>query len=286
MDPRREIQEFLTSRRARLTTDDVGLVSYGHRRVPGLRREEVAVLAGVSAVYYARLERGDLTAASDSVLDAVARALRLDAAEHAHLIDLARTRRRPARSDGDADVTVVRPVVRQIIEAFDGVAAFVSNDRMDVLAANRTGAALCAPLFDACGPRPNLGRFAFLTGAGREFFVDWDAAASDIVASLRVSVGRNPHDPELASLIAELEARSDAFSHRWATHDVTSAPTGTKVIRHPLVGLLEPNYEQLDLPSDPRQSIFTFSAPRGTHSGEALSFLASWTGADPARTEP
>ncbi|WP_155354638.1 helix-turn-helix transcriptional regulator [Acrocarpospora macrocephala] len=288
MDARGEIREFLTSRRARLRTDDVGLVSYGHRRVPGLRREEVAVLAGISAPYYARLERGDLTAASDAVLDAVARALRLNPAERAHLADLARATRRPAAAAGSVDPvrdTRVRPVLRQLIDAFEGAAAFVSNERIDVLAANRTGAALCSPLFEYGGPRPNLARFVFLTPAGREFFVDWDTAASDVVASLRSSAGRNPHDEYLTGLIGELTARSDAFSSRWAAHDVKSAPSGVKVIRHPLVGLLELHYEQLGLPSDPRQAIFTFSAPRGSHAYESLGFLASWISSNSTRTE-
>ncbi|WP_432840771.1 helix-turn-helix domain-containing protein [Dactylosporangium sp. CA-092794] len=279
MDARREIREFLASRRARLTPESVGLPNYGRRRVPGLRREEVAVLAGISVPYYARLERGDMSKASDSVLAALARALRLDDAERAHLFNLARAARPiAARARGTDDATRVRPVVQQLIDAFTGAAAFVNNHRLDILTGNALGYALCAVLF-AGARSTNLARFTFLDPGAHEFFADWDSASSDVVADLRAAAGGHPHDRRLAALIGELTAHSEEFRTRWAAHDVNLNRSGIKRVNHPLVGELELNYEQLDLPSDPGLAIFTFSAPPGTPAAESLSFLASWTSA-------
>ncbi|MET7486298.1 helix-turn-helix transcriptional regulator [Streptomyces sp. NPDC005538] len=290
MDRRAEIREFLTSRRARVTPARAGLPTYGPRRVPGLRREEVAVLAGISAPYYARLERGDVINASDSVIEALARALRLDDAERAHLFDLARAGN-PAVQRGHGDQSRrVRPVVQQLLAAFTGAAGLVGNDRLEILGANRIGYGLFAAMF-ASGSRPaNLARFTFLDPAAREFFADWERAASDIVAALRSSAARNPHDRELTGLIGELATRAEAFRVRWATHDVQLHPSGVKRLRHPLVGEIELDYEQLELPSDHRLAIMTFTAPAGTHAAEALAFLGSWNlgreEADPSTTSP
>jgi transcriptional regulator with XRE-family HTH domain len=271
MDARAEIREFLVSRRARLTPADVGLPTYGQRRVPGLRREEVAVLAGISVPYYARLERGDMSKASPGVLEALARALRLDEAERAHLFDLARARARAAPAAGDA--STVRPVIRHLVDAVTGAAAFVGNDRLDVLAANSLGRVLC-PGIVASG---NLARFALLDAEARTFFRDWESAAASVVADLRAATGRHPRDQRLTGLIGELADRSEEFRARWADHDVTLYRSGVKRIHHPLVGGLELNYEQLDLPADPRMIIFTFSAAPDTPAAEALTFLASWS---------
>lgn len=278
IDPRNEIREFLVSRRARVTPEMVGLPSHGPRRVPGLRREEVAVLAGISVPYYARLERGDLSNASYGVVDALARALRLDDAECVHLFDLARAANPIAAAEKGEEVARVRPPVLQLLEAFTGAAALVCNDRLDVLGANQLGCALCGVMFADEGRTANLARFILLDPAARDFYVDWEAAASGIVAGLRASAARNAGDRELAALVAELADQSEAFVARWAAHDVMMHPSGVKKVRHPLVGELELNYEQLVLPSDPRLSIITYSAPTGSAAATSLGFLASWGG--------
>jgi transcriptional regulator with XRE-family HTH domain len=220
MDARSEIREFLTSRRAKLKAADVGLPDYGTRRVPGLRREEVAVLAGVSVPYYTRLERGDLADASDSVLEALARALQLAAAERAHLFDLARAaqpigpppRRRPTKHR-------IRPSVQQLLDAITGAAAHIGNERLDIFAANPLGRALYLEMFDG-QENPNAARFVFLDPRARDFYLDRDRTARDVVASLRSAAGRNPYDRELSDLVGELSNRSDEFRQHRAKHDV------------------------------------------------------------------
>jgi transcriptional regulator with XRE-family HTH domain len=287
LDVRREIREFLISRRARVTPENVGLPTYGARRVPGLRREEVAVLAGISAPYYARLERGDVAKASSGVLEALARALLLNDAEREHLFDLVRAANpmTPLR-DYNMPPQPVRPAIQQLLDAFTGAAAFVSNDRLDILAGNSLGYALCSAVFADGAHRANLARFMFLDPAAPEFMVEWDNAASDAVAALRSSAGRNPDDQQLSMLISELASCSEAFRVLWAEHDVMLYPHGVKTLKHPLVGELRLNYEQLDLPQDPRLAIFTFSAPAGTPEAESLNFLASWSSEDPQREGP
>jgi transcriptional regulator with XRE-family HTH domain len=275
MDARSEIREFLTSRRARLKAADVGLPDYGTRRVPGLRREEVAVLAGVSVPYYTRLERGDLAGASDSVLDALSRALKLDDAERAHLFDLARAaqpigpppRRRSAKER-------IRPSVQQVLDAMTGAAAHVGNERLDILAANRLGRALFPEMFDG-HERPNAARFLFLDPRARDFYLDWDRIARDVVALLRSAAGRNPYDRDLTDLVGELSTRSEEFRQHWARHDVRFHISGVKRYHHRDVGDLELNYERLDLMFDPGLTIITYTADPGTRSAEALSLLGS-----------
>jgi transcriptional regulator with XRE-family HTH domain len=225
MDARSEIREFLTSRRAKLKAADVGLPDYGPRRVPGLRREEVAVLAGVSVPYYTRLERGDLAGASDSVLEALARALQLDDAERAHLFDLARAsqpigpppRRRPAKQR-------IRPSVQQLLDAMTGAAAHIGNRRLDILGANALGRALYLEMFDG-QQRPNAARYVFLDPRAREFYLDWERTTRDVVASLRSAAGRNPYDRDLTDLVGELSTRSEPFRQLWACHEVRFPPT-------------------------------------------------------------
>lgn len=275
MDTRTEIREFLTSRRAKLKAADVGLPDYGQRRVPGLRREEVAVLAGVSVPYYTRLERGDLAGASDSVLAALARALRLDEAERAHLFDLARAaqpmapspRRRPGKQK-------VRPAVEQLLDAMTGAAAHLGNDRLDLIAANPLGRALYEPMFDG-NDRPNAARFVFLDPRAREFYFDWDRTARDVVATLRSAAGRNPYDRELTDLVGELSTRSEEFRQHWAKHDVRFHISGVKRFHHPQVGDIELNYERLEVVFDAGLTIFAYTADPGTRSAEALSLLGS-----------
>jgi transcriptional regulator with XRE-family HTH domain len=279
VDPRSEIREFLTSRRARITPEQAGLVSYGSRRVPGLRREEVAVLAGVSVPYYTRIERGDMTGASDGVLEALARALQLDEAERAHLFDLARAlrpmssprRRRAPRQR-------VRPSIQHVLDGLTGAAAFVHNARLDNLAANQLGSALYSDMFSrAAGPGPvNSARYVFLEPSARDFYVDWDRAASDVVAVLRSAAGRDPYDRGLSDLVGELSTQSDEFRTRWAAHNVRFHDTGTKQLHHPVVGDITLTYDRMELAADPGQMLTIWTAEPGSKSAEALSLLGSW----------
>ena len=279
MDPANELSQFLTSRRAKVTPGQAGLPSWGQRRVPGLRREEVASLAGVSVEYYKRLERGNASGASDAVLDALADALRLDDAERAHLFDLARAtspispRRR--RRVGGSKSQRVRPMVQRILDNIDAPAT-VSNMRGDYLAANQLGRTLYAPLFESREQPPNSARFTFLDPAAQTFFVDWEKAAKDLVATLRSMAGRNPYDRALSDLVGELSTRSDAFRTWWAAHNVRYHQTGTKRLQHPIVGDLELSYEVMELAADTELRLAIFTAEPSSRSEEALNLLASW----------
>jgi transcriptional regulator with XRE-family HTH domain len=281
VDNRNEIRDFLTSRRAKITPDQAGLPAYGgQRRVSGLRREEVALLAGVSVDYYTRLERGDLKGVSDTVLDAVARALQLDEPERAHLINLAqaaksseRIRRRPSQS-------AVRPTVQRILDAMTGAPAYVRNSRRDILAANRLGYALYSELYLDPNRPVNVARFVFLNPRAQTFFLDWPTAANDIVAALRAEAGKNPYDRELSDLVGELSTRSEEFATRWAAQNVRFHRHGLKDIHHPIVGDLHLTFEVLDLPSDPDLSFIVYSAEPGSTSEDGLHLLASWTATD------
>jgi transcriptional regulator with XRE-family HTH domain len=277
VDTRSEIREFLTSRRARITPDQVGLPVYGSRRVPGLRREEVAVLAGVSVPYYTRLERGDMSGDSEGVLEALARALQLDEAERAHLFDLARATQ-PAATPRRRGPTKhrVRPAVQQILDAITAAPAFVRNDRLDILGGNALGYALYSEMF--VGPvRPvNTARFVFLDPRAREFYIDWERAATDVVAVLRSAAGRDPYDRSLSDLVGELSTQSEAFRTRWATHNVRFHLNGIKNFHHPVVGELSLNFERMDLAADPGLTIFTYTAEPGSRAEEALQLLGSW----------
>ena len=281
-----DLAEFLATRRARITPEQAGLPSYGRRRVPGLRREEVASLAGVSADYCRRLERGQVSGVSELVLEALARALQLDDAERAHLFDLARAagrvgtvspkRSRPAR-------TRVRPVVQRLLDQIEAP-AIISTVHGDFLAANALGRALYAPVFESPEQPANSGRFSFLDPAARDFYPDWDRLASELVAMLRSQAGRNPHDRNLQDLIGELSTCSDEFRVRWATHNVRFHRTGTKRIHHPVVGDLELNYEALTLDADDDLRLALYTAEAGSASQQALELLANWT-ATPEPTE-
>jgi transcriptional regulator with XRE-family HTH domain len=278
MDHRSEIRDFLASRRARITPSEAGLPAWGgNRRVPGLRREEVALLSGVSIDYYTRLERGRLDGVSDSVLDAIANALQLDEAERAHLDNLARTaqtsprRRRPRpRPIG------VRPELQRILDAVTETPAYLRNGRRDILAANRLGQALYSPMY-ACPDRPvNVARFVFLDPRAPEFFPDWTTAARDMVAALRIEAGKNPHDRALSDLVGELTTRSDQFATFWASQNVGFHRSGLKDIHHPAVGDLHMSFEAMELPADPGLSLIVYSAEPGSASDDGLRLLASW----------
>ena len=284
MDTRAEVKEFLSSRRARITPQQAGLATFGrNRRVPGLRRSEVADLAGVSVEYYSQLERGDLRGASDNVLDALARALQLDEAERAHLADLARAAGPAPRTRRKPTAQVVRPSVQRILDGMTEVPAFVHNGRLDVLAANPLAEALFAPVFADPARPVNHARFNFLDPRAHDFWIDWERAADDSVAMLRTEAGRDPYDKGLTDLVGELSTRSDAFRARWAAHDVRLHRTGLKHIRHPVVGAMHLSYEVMELPADPGQALVAFSAEAGSPADDALRLLASWAAThDPA----
>ena len=277
MDTRREIREFLTSRRGRITPEQAELHSYGSRRVPGLRREEVAVLAGVSAPYYTRLERGDMSGVSESVLEALARALELDDAERAHLFDLARaaqpTAARPRRRLAKQRA---RPEIQWTLDAITGAPAFVGNERLDLLAANQLGHALFSELYAGPSRPANHARFVFLDPRAEAFYGDWDRAATETVAILRSAAGRDPHNRDLSDLVGELATQSEAFRTRWAAHNVRFHTTGVKHLNHPVVGELHLSFNRMDLAADPGLTIFTYTAEPGSRSEEALKLLGSW----------
>lgn len=281
MDNRAEVRQFLSSRRGRLTPEQAGIEPYGgRRRVPGLRREEVARLAGVSVDYYTRLERGNLNGVSDSVLDAIAGALELDRAEHDHLYDLARaantSARKRAAGNGMAAPSHVRPELQYLLDTITGAPAFIGNNRMDIVAANTLGYALYSDLYRSPSRPANHSRFIFLDPRARNFYTDWDRAANTNVAILRREAGRSPHDKGIAELIGELSMRSDEFRTLWAAHNVRRHYAGTKFFQHPVVGLLELNYQVLGLEEDPGHTLTVYPATPGSPSEEALKLLASW----------
>ena len=276
MDASSELSQFLTSRRAKVTPEQAGLPTYGQRRVPGLRREEVASLAGVSVEYYKRLERGNATGASDIVLESLADALRLDDAERSHLFDLARAASPIAPRQRSRPVQQrVRPAVQQILDSIIAPAT-VSNMRCDYLAANQLGRALYAPLFESREQPPNSARFTFLDPAAQEFFLDWEKAAKDLVRALRSMAGRNPYDRGLTDLVGELSTRSEPFRTWWAAHNVRYHQTGTKRLHHPVVGDLELSYEVMELTADTGLRLAVFTAEPGSRSEDTLNLLASW----------
>lgn len=277
-DVRAQIREFLTSRRARITPEQAGLPVYGgdRRRVQGLRRSEVASLAGISPEYMTKLERGTVGGVSPSVVDGLSHALQLDHAERAHLEDLLRTagasrppRRRPVRSK-------VRPTVERLLHAMPLTPAFVLSGHGDVVAANVLGRALFLPLYDDPARPANTWRFLFLDPRARTYYRDFAKVAADTVAILRAEAGRDPYDRALSDLIGQLATRSDDFRRLWAAHDVQVHAHGTKLFDHPVVGDLDLQFESMPLPDDPGQSLLTYTAEPGSSSQDALAVLASW----------
>jgi transcriptional regulator with XRE-family HTH domain len=294
MEKPAELGEFLRTRRARLQPSAVGLTSYGARRVPGLRREELAQLAGVSVAYYTRLEQGQSQNASDDVLDAIARALQLSDDETMHLRNLARPTRRKRRTASRPEAA--RPATKQLIEAIDGIAAVVMDRRSDVLAWNELGHQLLAGHYDADSPysaetRPNLTRMLFLDPHTRELYSRWDEEAKRSVASLRLVAGRHPNDLHLAEVIGELSMKSSEFADLWSRHPVLNCTFGVKYFQHPVVGQLELSFEVAQLPDDSAHRILMYSATPGTPSEAALRLLLAGAGepnayaADPAHRE-
>jgi transcriptional regulator with XRE-family HTH domain len=276
IDHRAEVREFLGSRRARITPEQAGLPAYGgNRRVEGLRREEVAMLAGVSVDYYVRMERGNLSGASESVLDALAHALQLDEAEREHLFALARTAG-PSPRRRRTTPTSVRPAVQQVLDAITDAPAWVRNGRHDIMAMNRMARALYAPVLADPRRPANTTRFVYLDPAAPEFFVDWERVAGDAAAMLRLEAGRNPNDPALITLVGELSTRSEIFRQRWASHDVQYHRSGRKRLRHPVVGELDLSFEAMELPSEPGLFLNVYTANPDSPSADALKMLASW----------
>ncbi|GIF43487.1 helix-turn-helix domain-containing protein [Actinoplanes xinjiangensis] len=290
MDNRDEVKAFLSSRRAKITPERAGLTNYNrNRRVPGLRRSEVADLAGVSVEYYAQLERGNLAGASDSVLDALARALHLDEAEQQHLTALARAAGSGSRPRRNAPVQQIRPSIARVLDLMTEIPAFVGNGRGDVLAANPLAQALYAPMFDDPKRPANHARFAFLNPCARDFWRDWERIATFTVAMLRTEAGRDPYDRALTDLVGELCTRSEEFRARWADHDVRLHSTGIKQFRHPVVGDLDLNFETMQVTADPGLVMTLLSAPAGSAAADALRLLASWAATRdqaPASPEP
>jgi transcriptional regulator with XRE-family HTH domain len=287
MDNRAEVREFLTTRRAKISPAQAGLPTAGQRRVPGLRRSEVAALAGMSVEYYAKLERGTLAGVSPGVLDAIARTLRLDDAERAHLMRLAheadgsnavlRPTRRPRQSQ-------IRASLQWSLDAITAGPAIVVNNRQDLLAANHLGRAMYSDVYADPTRPPNFGRFTFLDSAARRFFPHFDLAADMTVANLRTAAGKDPHDKGLHDLVGELSTRSDDFRRRWGAHNVRTHGTGVKTFHHHAVGDLELAYESMDLRADPDLTMTLYAAEPASRTEDALRLLASWAATH--QTEP
>ncbi|WP_327719065.1 helix-turn-helix transcriptional regulator [Streptomyces sp. NBC_00490] len=281
LDRRAELSEFLRTRRARLKPEDVGLPDFGrHRRVPGLRREELAQLAGVSVAYYTRLEQGNGRNVSAEVLDAISRALRLTDAEHAHLTHLAKPKQHKKKQTGRTQQ--VRGALLQLLDSIEGVPAYISGRRSDILAWNRMAAAVFGDWSELPPQDRNWARMVFLRPEYRDLFVEWESKATDIVSYLRMDAGCHPDDPRLSALVGELSVKSEVFRRLWATHDVKEKGYGVKHFRHPLVGELSLSFESFRLSDDSEQMLITYHAEPGSPSAEALRLLASW-GTDATR---
>ena len=280
MDPHKDVQDFLASRRARISPERAGLPSSGKRRVPGLRREEVAMLAGVSVDYYGRLERGHLAGASESVLQAVARALQLDDTERQHLFDLARSSAAaPRRERQPKPAAGLRPAVLAILAGITTVPAYLRNSRLDIVAANQLCQALYGGVLDDDQLPLNLARYVFLEPHSRGFFVDWDRVADDLAGALRVQAGRNPHDRALSDLIGELSTRSEAFSTRWARQHVRLHRTARKRLHNHVVGDIELTGDALELVGDDL-TLIVYTADADSPAQDQLKLLAAWKATD------
>jgi transcriptional regulator with XRE-family HTH domain len=282
MDSRAQVREFLRSRRERITPEQAGLPAYGgNRRIKGLRREEVALLAGVSIDYYVRMERGNLSGASDAVLDGVATALQLDEAERAHLFDLARAHQPSPPRGRRTKPSGVTTGIQQVLDAITAP-AWVRNARHDMLAANRMARDLYAPVLADPRRPANNARFVYLDPAAHDFYTDWERAADDIAAMLRSEAGRNPHDKQLVELIGELSTRSEEFRTRWGAHNVRFHRTGRKKLHHPVVGNLDLDFEAMEFPAHPGLTLLVYTAAAGTPTADALKLLGSWAATEVA----
>ncbi|MEV4579927.1 helix-turn-helix transcriptional regulator [Nonomuraea jabiensis] len=291
-DNRSEIRDFLASRRAKITPEQAGLPTSGRRRVPGLRREEVAVLAGVSTEWYTRLEKGHISGVSEDVIHAVARALQLEEDERTYLFDLARAARPARRTPSRRKDVEVPPRIQWLLDSMTMASASVQNGRMDVVAANSLARAVFAPWFrsgtaDKRG-RPNVARYIFLDPGARDFYVDWENAAVTTASLLRAEAGREPHDRALRELVGELSTLSPDFRTMWAAHDVRIRHDGIKRLHHPEVGRLELTYQSLNLPMSDRavHDLTIYTAEPGTTFEDRLKLLASLAASRPRAEEP
>jgi len=275
LDRRTGLSEFLRTRRARLKPQDVGLPEYGrHRRVAGLRREELAQLAGMSVAYYTRLEQGNGHNVSAEVLDAIARALRLTDAEHAHLMHLAQPREH--RKKPTPRPQPVRNALWRLLDSMDGVPAYVVGRRTDILAWNRIALALFGDWSQLPAQHRNWARLVFLSPAYRDLYTEWESKAADIVGMLRMDAGCHPDDQLLSALVGELSVKSADFRRLWARHDVKERSHGIKHLSHPLAGDLTLSFEVFKLPDDQELSLYLYDAEPGSRSAEALRLLANW----------
>jgi hypothetical protein len=282
MDFRGEVSAFLQAHRARISPEAAGFAPGGKRRVPGLRREEVALLAGVSVDYYIRIERGDLRGVSDDVLMAIARALQLDKAEIEHLFYLASHVRPGARPERRLpSPSTVRPGIQRVLGAMSGAAAWVCNERMDLLAANRLGCAIHVPLFDMPGRPINNARFVFLDPGARDYYLDWERMANEFAAMLRGMPGWDAADQPIFDLIEELLAGSEEFRSRWETHQVMRYRGDVRRLGHPAVGELAVGMEVLDLPTDPGLSLLAYYPEDSPIARERWSRLEAWAEEQP-----
>ncbi|MDA8440342.1 MAG: helix-turn-helix transcriptional regulator [Propionibacterium sp.] len=271
----RDAHDFLMTRRAQLSPEEVGIPTYGRRRrVAGLRRDEVALLAGMSVDYYTRIERGYVAGVSETVLESIARALRLSEHEHAHLNDLVRIANGSTARSACPMPRQVRPSIQRLLDSIT-VPAWARNGRADFLAGNALGRALYAPLFIDPRRPGNTARFTFLDPRASEFYPDWSDMARGVVATLRAESARSPYDKGLTDLIGELATRSELFRQLWASHEVFTHQNGAKRINHPQVGLLELSFEALELASDPGVRILVYDAEPGSATEERLRLLGS-----------
>ncbi|GAB2454667.1 transcriptional regulator with XRE-family HTH domain [Conyzicola lurida] len=279
MDSNTEMKDFLATRRGRVQPEDVGLPAGRNRRVPGLRREELAALAGVSASWYTRLERGDATGVSAEVLDAISRTLKLDDVERAHLFDLAQLTQGGIRRQQRRRVTAprVRPVLQQILDQMTDLPAAVQNECHDIVAVNALGRALYADMYEAGHDTVNFARYIHLDPRAKLFYPEWDDVAAMSAAMLRVAAARGPYNRDLSDLIGELATRSEHFRVLWASHDVHEHRTGLKKIHHPVVGDIDLSYEAMSFPGEPGLSLMVYTAEPGSPSADALRLLSAWT---------
>ncbi|NMO01634.1 helix-turn-helix domain-containing protein [Gordonia sp. TBRC 11910] len=279
MDNRQEIKDFLTTRRARISPDSAGITWRGARRVPGLRREEVAQLAGVSADYYTQIERGQVTGVSDEILRAIGRGLRLDDDETRHLFSLVRSvqRRSTAKGRSPATPPTVPPTVRAMLAAMSGLPALIQTTCLDVVDANALGRALYTDLFASdSSTRSNLAEFIFLDPRAAHFFVDWEESADDAVGMLRLAAARAPHSRRTAAVIDRLSAHSEAFRARWSRHDVVGRIHGSMAFDHPAVGRFDLDYETLRIASAPGIYLVGYSTPADVADTDPLQLLSTW----------
>lgn len=277
MDQRAEVAHFLRTRRDRIAPEEVGLIGGGRRRVPGLRRSEVAVLAHVGVEYYARMERGDLSGVSPRVLHSLAQALRLDDADAARLHDFARTATPAVRRRAAPRARAVRPSLHHLLNAITGTPALVRDRRTTIVAANSLARALYAPILDDDENCANTARFTFLTPEAEVFFPDWERVADEVVATLRRHAGQSPRDAALTGLIGELVTRSDEFRLRWGRPDLLAPRLVSMRIRHPLVGDLRVAENAVDLPTDPNRVLVAYTADPSGSTAERLHLLGCLT---------